>query len=327
MALRLDHLPEGVLRRIFGGLGLVHFVRLSQCLRGPLLETLCSAQPIRGLGMTFDFPHDEAQRRSILGWMATHGLTIRLVARAGDTQAANVLGVMAPASLNGVPAREQAPCSVIDSLRWLMDYTHAQPSGSRWLRMYWGSQWFIAPDILGWCGRVCIELTIVGRKEVTYVRSLRDVPFLSLQRLPNLKDVSELGGGAVQTLKLFDCPRVTDVGALGNVPTLSLQHCLGVTDVRALGRVQKLSLRNCQGIRDISALGGVPSLDLSFCHGVTDVSALAGVRSLCLAYCLGVTDVDALAGVRNLCLRGCSNLAAPPDGRDLLCLPCWWDQW
>ena len=327
MALRLDHLPEGVLKRIFGGLGLVHFVRLAQCLRGPHLAILCSARPSRGLGMHFDFPHDEVQRRSILGWMATHGLTIRLAARAGDTRAANVLGIMAPAPLNGVPARELAPQSVVDSLRWLMDYTRTRPSGSRWLRMYWGSQWYIAPDILGWCGRECIELTIVGRKEVTYMRPLRDIPSLSLQRLPNLKDVSELGGGAVQTLKLFDCPRVKDVGALGNVPTLSLQHCLGVTDVSALGRVQKLSLRNCQGVRDVSALGGVPSLDLSFCHGVTDVSALADVRSLCLAYCLGVTDVGALAGVRNLCLRGCSNLAAPPDGRDLLCLPCWWDQW
>jgi hypothetical protein len=325
MALRLDHLPEGVLKRIFGCLGLVHFVRLAQCLRAPLLEILRSTHPSRGLRMTFDFPHDESQRRSILGWMATHGLTIRLVAHAGNNRTANVLGVMAPSSLKNVPARELAPHSVVDSLRWLMDYARTRPSGSRWLNMYWGGQWFIAPDILGWCGRVCRRLTIVGRKEVTYIRPLRDVPFLSLRRLPNLKDVSDFGGGAVQALDLFDCPRVKDVGALGDVPTLSLQHCLGVTDVSGLGRVQKLSLKNCQNIRDVSALGGVPSLDLSFCHGVTDVSGLADVRSLCLAYCLGVTDVGALAGVRNLCLRGCSNLAAPPKGCDHLCLPCWWD--
>ena len=324
MALRLDRLPEGVLRRIFSRLGLVHFVRLAQCLRGPHLEILRSVRPSRRFGMTFDFPHDEAQRRAMLGWMATHGLTIRLAARDGDTQDADVLGVMAPSSLHGVPARELAPQSAIDSLRWLRDYTWSQPRDSRWLRMYWGSQWFIAPCIQGWCGQVCIELTIVGRKEVTYVRPLRDVPVLSLQRLPYLRDVSDFRGGAVQVLKLFDCPRVKDVSALGDVPTLSLQHCPGVTDVSGLGRVPALSLRNCQGVSDVSALGGVPSLELSFCHGVTDVGALGGVPSLDLAYCLGVTDVGALAGVRSLCLRGCSNVAGPPSSRDP---PRWWNQW
>lgn len=129
---------------------------------------------------------------------------------------------MTPSSLNGVPARELAPQSAIDSLAWLINYSRKQPRGSRWLRMYWGSEWFISPDIQGWCGRVCLQLTIVGRREVTYMRPLRDVPILSLQDLPNLKDVSYFADGAVQSLELVNCPRIKDACGLDQVPTLDL---------------------------------------------------------------------------------------------------------
>ena len=217
-------LPEFALRRILAYLELVHFVRLAQCLRGHHLEILRTTQPSRFGMTTFDFPHDEAQRLAMIRWMPTHGLTIRLAACTGDTRVANVLGVMAPSSLNGVPVRELAPQSAIDSLYWLRSYSWKQPRGSRWLRMYWGSQWFISPCIQGWCGRVCLQLTIVGRREVTYMRPPRDVPVLSLQDLSNLTDVSYFTDGAVQSLELVNCPRIKDACGLDRVPTLDLSR-------------------------------------------------------------------------------------------------------
>jgi hypothetical protein len=158
--------PEGVLSLIFGHLDLPDCVRLAQCLRGRHLEILRSTPPRRSLTMTFDFPPDDTQRRAMIGWMDTHDLNIRL----------------APLALVGRPTCELLPQSALDALYWLMGYGNTRPAGSRWLRMYWGARWFMAPDIVDWCGKVCRKLTVVGRNEVNHMSySLRSVPELSLE--------------------------------------------------------------------------------------------------------------------------------------------------
>lgn len=83
------------------------------------------------------------------------------------------------------------------------------------------------------------------------MRPLRDVPILSLQDLPNLKDVSYFADGAVQSLELVNCPRIKDASGLDRVPTLDLSRLLPMPAWLLKGEQDFQWLRNLMRLRNL----------------------------------------------------------------------------
>jgi hypothetical protein len=107
------------------------------------------------------------------------------------------------------------------------------------------------------------------------VIDLGSVNTLVLEFLPNVHDVSSLGG--VQNLTITKCKNIVNVVDLGSVNTLVLKYMDNVHDVSSLGGVQNLTITACENITDTSALSTVPNLNYttySDCDSMTDYSGL-----------------------------------------------------
>jgi hypothetical protein len=121
---------------------------------------------------------------------------------------------------------------------------------------------------------------------ITDIIPFKDIPYLELIRLSEVKDFSSLGNQ--RYLKIEDCQELSNeaVSGLGNVFHLYISHCHLITEVRNLnGKIEFLTLRFCLGLKSVelsekdyiyvrifdrinldnfSILGSVYSLNFSF---------------------------------------------------------------
>ena len=152
---------------------------------------------------------------------------------------------------------------------------------------------------------------------------------LKLNWCKQLKDVYNFG--YVRELDSQYCPKVRDVGALGNdyklliggvyanlfsyegiealsnVHELEISNCT-ITDVSPLANFHNLTLGYCANLTDVSSLSLVQKLTLYFCHGIIDVDALHTVPDLALNYCNLITDISRLSSVPKLKINNCAGI-------------------
>jgi Leucine-rich repeat (LRR) protein/GTPase SAR1 family protein len=144
----------------------------------------------------------------------------------------------------------------------------------------------------------------------------------SAQPLTNLSSLAGLG--ALTTLSLAGCERVSDLGPLGaltGLVRLDFEGCKSVSDLRPLRTltgVTQLSLRDCALVSHLGSLQTLTSLKtlhLGECASVSDLGplqALTGLVRLDLNGCKSVSDLgplQALTGLVRLDLNGCKSVS------------------
>ena len=149
----------------------------------------------------------------------------------------------------------------------------------------------------------------------------------------------------VKLVEIFDCPKVSDVSALGTVETLILFNCNGIRDITGLGTVKKLSLYNCniiekgfQSLQHVimlninhsrleSTLGmenvhellltcnrlkEIPlpllakKVSIHSSNFITDVRNLSNVLDVSFTHCNALQSVNSLTSTKKLSISSCS---------------------
>jgi hypothetical protein len=97
-----------------------------------------------------------------------------------------------------------------------------------------------------------------------------------------------------QTVKLVNCPQVTDISALQNVPILLLEQLPNLKDFSYLGKQKYLSIATCDGFEDKDAfvLENIWYVELFCCDGLTQLTTVENVRYLTVAHCRSLTKIE-----------------------------------
>ena len=201
-------------------------------------------------------------------------------------------------------------------------------------------------DVSGFAG--VKNLHLIDCTEITSIADLGGQRVLTIDKCPGISDfksvakvplltilhsgLTELFEAENDTLRLYSCPLLTDVGKIVRVRCLILSGCPNVatglcslsrvTDTLSIARLTDLSMLRAShiiithsAVADISHLRYATSVSLCDCPNVVDVSALRDAQHVYLYQCGGIKDVTPLRNVKSLyCLRmdaaDCSKLGA-----------------
>jgi hypothetical protein len=170
------------------------------------------------------------------------------------------------------------------------------------------------------CLKILEEASFISMDLENY-QLLSHLKSLSISCTDSITDVSCFRN--VPKLKLYSCPKVSDVSSLENVVDLSLSYCDGCTNVSGLAKVLILRLEGCPNVKDLSPLKNLRELhlvrfegnDLSplqtlvklvlfDCPYVKDITMLKNLKQLQVSYCDQIRQFHGLDNLKDLCIGG-----------------------
>ena len=154
--------------------------------------------------------------------------------------------------------------------------------------------------------------------DLNVLKSLKHLRYLSVERCPNLEDISAIKELPLEGLHIVKCPKLHEaqvISELKQLKQLKLSSCpIDSVDGLALMNLKGLTISNCP-IDDLSALDGfyLEELTLKGCSIDTIKSFPApNLESLSLANCDSIHDLGFVQNfdqLRHISIRSCKKLA------------------
>jgi hypothetical protein len=142
----------------------------------------------------------------------------------------------------------------------------------------------------------------------------------ALEQLVGLAREHNVNEGGL-SLNLDDCPKLTNVDALGAVPSglssLSMNNCKNLANLDGLKNqqhVRDLKLNGCEKLKDVDALAldvELRSVELKDCAALSNINGLTNLPRLSelrLTRCISLPNLDGLPDLAHLDLAGCRHL-------------------
>lgn len=143
------------------------------------------------------------------------------------------------------------------------------------------------------------KLSLFAADKLTDIKPLENIPYLHFYHCEAIQNFSILTHLKQTSLKIHNCPQLSDVSTFRNIRHLAVSFCPLVSDLSPLYGIYDLSLIGCE-IKDISKLGGHHYLAIESCRDiVTGYECLLNIPHVTLRSCK-IPNFEVLKYVKTL---------------------------